>query len=485
MESSRLLQVLRTFSTNEQRKFSEFVESPFFNKNIHVRHLCRHLMSHLEDSASPAEKKVLFAKMFPKETYNDEKMRNIMSDLLKLAELCLSYTNFGKDEFAVQNRLIEELASRELENVLESSTKKSQKLIDESEVKDGEFYFKQYTLQRIQRKIYEHNVPFGRHRKYFDELQSEMDNLVISFLIRMLKYYCLIAIEEKRMNVKIEKKYYFEVMDYIERNAGRFEKIPAINIYYNLLSLNGKSDNESHFTEMQRLLKKNKAFTSGEDTSFAHLHLHKYCSNKRTCLESEFNLNCYKLVRGMIDHGSFPHNGQYMTDHTFICLVSAALEAGEYEWTETFIEGQKNKLSPQKRNNVEKYLKAVLNYYRHNYGEALRLLALVKIDDCYFYLRTHNYILRCYYELNHPEQVIAVIEKFKHTLARNKTIPEGIKLKFVNYVNFLNRLCNMKSNGRQSESDELVRDINACNEIENKDWLLKSANVLIALTYSK
>lgn len=480
MENSWLIQVLKTFSIPENKKFGEFINSPYFNKNIHVIQLYNFLIPYLPETAITADKKKIFVKLFHNEKYNDEKMRNIMSDLLRLTELYLAQLKYESDSFSVHKNLIEELASRELENVLESNIKRSQKLILEAEVKDDQFYSRQYQLKRVQRKIYESKVPYGRQQKYFESLQSEMDSLVISFLIRMLKYYCLITIEEKRMFMKFEKKYYSEVMGYLEHNVEQFKTVPAIQIYYNLLLLNGKSNNSKQFADIQNLLNRNREFITADDIKFAHVQLHNYCLNKRTGLESEFNPHCFRLMKDMISGGSFPVNGKYMTDHIFICLANAALEAGEYKWVEKFIDDYKSRLSPRSRINTTNYIKAVLNYYRCNYPEAIRQLALIKIGDYYFYLRTHNYMLKCYYKMGRTEQVHTMIDKFKRTLSRNKTIPEGIKIKFYNYVNYLDLLCNIKANQSTVTPDEFIKKLNACKEIENKDWLLKTAGELTA-----
>ena len=87
MENSQLIAVLKTFSAKEIRDFKRWLASPFHNQRKDVIQLFNYLIKndHLNDKKYLAKEKI-FKKIFPKEPYDDAKMRQTMHFLLKQVE---------------------------------------------------------------------------------------------------------------------------------------------------------------------------------------------------------------------------------------------------------------------------------------------------------------------------------------------------------------------------------------------------------------
>ena len=87
MDNSKLIALLRTFSTQELREFKDFIASPFFNKNRDLLLFYSKLRKLAPDfPADKTEKEVFFKTVFPANPYEDKQMHYLMSFLLKLAE---------------------------------------------------------------------------------------------------------------------------------------------------------------------------------------------------------------------------------------------------------------------------------------------------------------------------------------------------------------------------------------------------------------
>ncbi len=92
MERSSLLELLKTFSANDYKEFVAFVNSPYFNREKILERFARILFeSHPHFTKSNED---LFSELYPGKKYNDNFMRNIRSDLLRLAEQFLSVKEF-------------------------------------------------------------------------------------------------------------------------------------------------------------------------------------------------------------------------------------------------------------------------------------------------------------------------------------------------------------------------------------------------------
>ncbi len=473
MVKSRLVQLLKSLSSSELNRFEEFIFSPFFNKNKIVKSLFDCLKKHSPDYLSGCSKHEIFSKLFPGEQYNDEKIRNVMSDLFNLSKKFIIYINFEKDPFNSKKHLLKELHIRGLDRIFKGELEKSSVLLDSSHVKNEKYYFKQFVFNSINRINIEYKISKGEIATYFNELNSEMELFINYVLIKMLEYYSLIAAEERRMNVKLEKHLYNEIMEYLNINIDKYKNVPAIPIFYNLLLLNENLDEEKHFARLQLILEKNPGFEYKNDFKIAHHYLHNYCNLKCSGMESEFSPTCFKMMQNLITKNKFPIDNQYISDNTYICLISAGLEANELSWVENFADNFKDKLPPSGKENAYLYSKAQIDFYNHNYKSSLGILSKIKCSNFYYYIRTYNLMLKCYFELGDSDVVLSLISSFKKYLDRNKNIPEYIKEKYYNFIKYVNNLCTVSETGNDLLDNGFSLKQLQSNNVENKNWLLE------------
>src|ERR1051325_7004466 len=101
MHNTQIIDLLKSFSPVELKNFGKFLSSPYFNQNTNLISLYSLLTPHYPEFNQPGiSKEILFKNLFPKEKYDDKKMRYIGYDLLKLAEEYLGVINFKKDKFS-------------------------------------------------------------------------------------------------------------------------------------------------------------------------------------------------------------------------------------------------------------------------------------------------------------------------------------------------------------------------------------------------
>ncbi len=94
MEKSSIISVLRTFSSQEIKRFGLYLHSPFFNANTNIVKMYDIIKKNYPDfKNNKLTKEFIFKKLYPKEKYNDERMRFLMSELLRHALDFLKYIN--------------------------------------------------------------------------------------------------------------------------------------------------------------------------------------------------------------------------------------------------------------------------------------------------------------------------------------------------------------------------------------------------------
>ena len=100
MQRSKLISLLKTLSKNEIRWFKDYIYSPYFNKEKVLMKLADHLAKyHPEYDDEGINKEKVFAFLYPGKKYNDALMRNMISDLLKLANGFLLTLSLKRNEF--------------------------------------------------------------------------------------------------------------------------------------------------------------------------------------------------------------------------------------------------------------------------------------------------------------------------------------------------------------------------------------------------
>lgn len=472
MQNTRLANVLKSFSASELRRFGDYVRSPFFNKNKHVTALFDSVKNCHPDFNS-STKEEIFSRIFSYEKYRDEKMRNIMSDLLKLAEDFLSYTAYEKRVFERDRYLVDELKLREIDSIFRSELKHAEQTVDESVVKDDEYYFKHTELKRILREYEGNKLNFSKA-----ELENEMESFVIYFLVKMLKFYCIVTNEERRTGTRIEKVLFEEVMNSLNLHPEFFEKAPAVRIFYNLLLLNQREDDSDQFEKVQALLIENRDFVTKEDVKIAHRYLHSFCQHCCKCLDSEFGIECFKLVKAMVEEEDLMSKDRYVNEHSFVCIVTAALQAEETDWAEKFIDKHKCYLPSAVRDDTSKYAAALLNFYTGQYQNSVKLLQACTGDNAYQYLRRYNLLLKNNYELGNMEEVITNSEAIRKHLNKDKRFPEYIKRKFINYLKFIGKLCSVKFRKNGIHLEQLEKELKEAKDVEDKVWLFEKVREL-------
>ncbi|MCB0845301.1 MAG: hypothetical protein KDE26_18755, partial [Bacteroidetes bacterium] len=187
MYKTRLISSLKTLTHKELQRFHAFVSSPFYNKNPRVLELLDLLIPHAPQyEGKELDRENIFMKLFPKETFQEQKLRLETSALFMLFKQFLATLALESDPHQTQLYLLSELRARNNPRVFESEVKTLVKTLESDESINAGKYFARYRLEA------EKNVFFGQEflRKYDPSLQDKVDNLDLYFLSIKLKETC-------------------------------------------------------------------------------------------------------------------------------------------------------------------------------------------------------------------------------------------------------------------------------------------------------
>lgn len=305
MKKSILIEILSGFTHKEIKEFSEYVSSPFFNKNQSIIKLNNHLKLKypLFDKNEIGKRKV-FQELFPKVKYNDGFMRTLISGLSALAENFLSYARYKNSYYKDKTLLLYELNDRHLDRHLEKNIKLISRKLESEKVRDSEYYLDKYNLENEKYLYYFRKKPDVYEKIVKKTKLSEMTDYLSIF------YYSCIAGDYTRL-CNLKNIYNFE---FDTRRLDKFlgllteetlKKTPCVLVsYYELMLFNNKGD-DSYFYKLKEQLELNENILEGDHVHNIYINLINYCNRKIAEGHKEFETEVFELYRKGLEKKSF------------------------------------------------------------------------------------------------------------------------------------------------------------------------------------
>jgi hypothetical protein len=443
------------------REFSEYVRSPFFNKNQSTIKLFDYLKKQYPVfDSKKIEKELVYKKLFAGTAYNDGFMRTIMFNLAQLAEDFLSYSNYRKDIFSVKRHLAVELNERELYKLFEKSMREVYTMLDKEPVKESDHYYNRYYLE-YENLYYLTKIHFDRNEKFIQKtgIHDIFNHLTYYYVIRILKFYLYVLNTKNIYKVDYKTNIIDDIIKGIKPE--QFKDIPLINIYLKLLMIHINPDEESYFYDTVEMIEK--AEISYDELIEAFINIENYCKKKIRNGHVKFENVLFRIYKIELERNCYLLNKK-MPHKLFRNIVDLGLRLNEFDWTKNFIEKHKKDLDIEFRENSYMYSTALLEFYMKNFEKALEILSRVRYDEIYHKLDIKCFIIAIYYELNHEDSLLSSLDSFRHFLNNDKLIPESRK---ESYANFLKNVKNKDI----IEVKILADKVKNTEQVQNRQWV--------------
>lgn len=451
MKNTRLIKLLSTFSKNEMKEFSDYVESPFFNKNKNVVNLYNEISSFYPefDSKKLTEEK-LFAKLFKGEKYDYFKLKNIISDLYKLG---MDYLKLGQRNITIENEIhfIMELRGRRLMSLYESEYKKLEKKHLGTQYKTEEFFLNEFRMSS-ERGYYNFIL---KPNTGFNQNQYQLENFLIHSLIGLLKLYTLMIYETKQNNVSYDLKFMDEVKNYIISNP--VSDNPTFLLYKHILLLE-LDRNEEHFFKIKKIHSNHINELTETDRYMSYIHQGGYCAyvfnikGERTFLGEMLKVHKGFLSEGFYDNIRMPYPD-------FVNFVKIGTINKEFDYVKDFIEKFKDVLPEEEKLNCLNYSEAYMAFHKGDKDKALELLSRTSFSNFILKIQVKLLQIQIYSELSMYEQLLAAIDTCRKYLKSEGYITELYKKTIIDFLPLVNDTTLMKIDPVKGRDDYKKNEI--------------------------
>ncbi len=460
---NKLFNLLRTFTARDFRLFNDFLLSPYFNKQeVLIRffhYLKKHHPHYEHDTLS---KQQLFKIFFPRQKFDDKKIRYLTTDLTRLVEKYLSIENLQHDDFASSNHLLKENARRE--NFEEFNRQFNVLKLNErhAKIKDGDFF-----LHHFLNEFHYINFAFTRqNRKQQSNMEQVLKHLDLFYLHRKLQLLC------ETVNVKtlLAKDYKVfmqnELIDALQHHA--YSQVPVIQIYLTVYKSLTENESELYFEKLSSQLKMYEENVSPQELFELYQYLMNYCIRKINTGYQEYLQKLFQIYKTVLANKVIMQN-DVLSQWDFKNITTIALRLKEFVWTKKFIDEYQYYINKHEQHNAVIYNTANLYFQKGEFSKALKLLRDVVFTDLVYQLDTRAMLLKIYFETDDEEAMQYHATAFKTFLKRNKLVSKTHKVIYLNLVKYTLRLMRYSSNVKKLS--EIKAEVLSNHPIADAGWL--------------
>lgn len=432
-------------------------------------------------------KEDFFQKVFPNESYDEARLRNTMSNLIKQWVLYWKYqwvvnSPIGEIEFAndlsYNNQYIEDMIP---------ILSQVEKALKNEMIYSVDYYYQWYLLRKTQ--IYSHTMGNNdkESQKVIHYLIQSIETLDVFYFTAQLKHHLLFIIN--RQNIQMNKGAFMietaDLLRYAEEQSDILAQNPLLNVYYLLLKTYYSREEEVLDRLLDLYYKEVLTYFSQNDvtqiTGMITWLIRFVDVENRDKKLLDFMLNDLEL-KITFEKGS---NG-YMRSSRLYNVMRMGIDIYGIPWLEGYLIQKKEQIEPQYKDLILLLSKILIDLYQQNYRKATKAIALfngernVKLNVS---LHTIHLMVLC--KIVEKEGEDAMTE-MQNTAKRFMTIVENdasvaAKVK-ENRITFMNIICKLaKLSYTQKSKLEKLQDICRSQNPIEKVWLLKE----IALKISK
>src|SRR5690606_20316662 len=394
MHNSKPIELLKILSKTDLKKFTKFLQSPYFNCKPGAERLLDRILPFFPAFDSPyLEREKVFEKLYPGKPYNDVLMRKLISDLGKYLQ---EFIIVEKRLSPTMNRsmiFLDVLVEKKINKDFEKQISNIKKELSENGVLYND-YLKDYTS--LYRLGYNHYNDANDFEKCNTNLQLFGDYNVALFLQNLVSIYKSRSQMSSSYNPDNKPgifDHFFSNFDYekfIKDSADSevLEDYDFLKENYLIYRINQNIDEFKSYNDLKEM-----AFESFPKFDFAYgtrvinallnFGLSRIIHRKDSSYYKEL-FHLYKLFLDNDNLLSFHNNFMNLVTYRNVLVIS--MHVKEFEWTEKFITEFLPRVNDENRQTLSHVSFAMLYFEQKKFADSLNELNNVKFDHAIFKL---------------------------------------------------------------------------------------------------
>jgi len=471
MKQPKLYQLLSSFSKEELRAFSLFLQSPYFTKSeILPRFFDIIKTGHPHFDATKLSKEKIYQKLNLTAPFSEKFINDRSSDLSKLVEEFMAIHQLRKNTNLKNQAFRQSLNRRHLDVLFYKETQKAITALKPKQVQGAK---QSLDLWSLKYELFIHPQT-KKWTTTTDEAIEMIDHFDEAYIILKLRY----GLHHKTRGAIFAKEesstFLTEILTYAQDSSH-----PVIQLYALLLATFEEGNLEKKWKIAHDFYLKHFSLLPAEDQHAGLLGLinrgYKIALNGQPAFHST-NLNLYKF--GLTKKVLLP-NG-CLSEQTFKNIALLGSVTKQFDWTKKFIKKYQQYLCPVHHVNIVYLSQAYLAFYSKKFDVCLTWLGKSKRMDLRDKLNFKSLELRCWYEQfatnNKGKRVLlGIINNYEQFLHRNKSDFSSNTIKaYQNFVYLVKRMVQLKHSAildRRVGKKKIVKEFPKRKLCMSTEWL--------------
>lgn len=486
MINSKVLTILAAFTKDEMRSFEKFIASPYFSVGRSTSAFFLEIKKYYPEFNSPGlEKEKIFANLFPSEKYNEKKLKNLSSDLIRLCEQFLIHDYVRSSETEAVRFLAIQYKGKKNDKLFFKTVKALEDKAHEDLFNSTEAFRYEEEAERLKAAYYA-----GQHdfEKYLSSWKEYSGYLTASFLVRYFRRLREMHIAEHGYNTRFDNPVFISVLESIDFDKmisilrkKDYKNIWLVEIYYYIYKLVSEPENESSIENLKKNFYENIENFSRAERVFIFNDMVDYWIVKEDFEKGSHNydnevFDIYAEI--LAREGYSASEDDYMSVVLYRNIMMRALSLNKLEWLENFVNTYTEKLNPEYRDNMKNLVKANISFRKKDFEKALEHIGMVQYDFFMYKLDVKHIMLKIYYELELYDPAFSLVDAYKHFISETNEIGKGYKKLHGNFLNYYGKLLKAKSLGKTRDVDFIINEMKKAENFSSKGWLIRKGEEL-------
>lgn len=494
MLKSKALDIIKTFSKEEFRRFEYFTQSPYFNSSSSIIRLVNELKKYYPGfNSDKMSEESIYAKVYGNGKYSYSAMKNLMSELILVCDKFLVNERFNKNFFLKGNNtieLLEEYRERKLDKLFAIKSKKFEDDLKKVKIDNDEYfiacaYFEILKYRDLLNK-HRHNqlIYKGFMNRASNELCRVFQLLYTSTDMLIHSSELLGGNPQESIMLKFIK--HLNLQDFIEDfSPEENEKYFFIDIYSRLILMtinDDKDAGEKYYFQIKESLSKKLKRVSNEHIYDIVKSLRSFAINRMRAGKANFIDELLDIDKFLIEKVDYSSDGiKWYIGELFSEIVQLCAHKKDYKYAENFIKKFKNELNDEIRDYEIGWSTAFLYLEHGDVEKALEMLSKIKPVNAHAKIYIKNLYLRAYFDLGYYDEALSIMDAYRHFINNKKIFSHGKNKYFIDQLNLFSTLFKIKFNPLKYSGydlDKLKNDINQFYFLAGKDWYLDKVKQL-------
>lgn len=372
MRQSKHIQLLKTLTKEEFRRFRKLLQSPFFTTNTNLLALYDTLKKYYPVFDNPKlTKEKIFKQLFPTKAFDDNKMRGLLKEFTRLIEDFLIWQE-TKTQQNRQGQLLKAYAKRNLFDRYKRERIRQINTLETKPYRDLEYYEEMIDLEAT---YFYHPA-----REKFDQSDNTLARLMEAidkrFILSKLRY----GFEVQNQKRILQKEYDVHFWDLVEAEIAK----PNTNRVIELFSLLVKlfAEVEGNLTQLEHSFFTHINELRLIDAQLVHGYTINYLIRKVNLGHTNFSEKALAWYKFGLRHHLLLQNGK-ISEAAFGNIVIYACREKEFRWAKNFMDTHATSINSKYPNQVLQFNLGLWHYYKGELDDAFSILYSYDFHDSY------------------------------------------------------------------------------------------------------